>query len=117
MNVEPHLPLKAPIFLILLALAERDAHGYALVQEVRARSAGRVNLETGPLYRHLHRLSEDGIVEEAEPPAEHVGLDQRRKYYRLTSFGRRVLAAETRRLAELVEVGRRLDLLEDPAGA
>jgi DNA-binding PadR family transcriptional regulator len=117
MKVEAHLPLKAPIFLILLALAERDAHGYALVQEVRSRSEGRVDLETGPLYRHLRRLSDDGLVEDVEAPAEDVGLDQRRKYYRLTSFGRRVLAAETRRLAELVEVGRRLDLLEDPAGA
>ncbi len=117
MNVETYLPLKAPVFLILLSLAERESHGYALVQQVRTRSNGRVELETGPLYRHLRRLSDDGLVEDAPPPTEDAGLDQRRKYYRLTGRGRRVLGAETRRLADLVEVGRRLHLLDEPAGA
>ena len=117
MNLETHLPLKAPVFLILLSLAERESHGYALVQEVRTRSGGRVELETGPLYRHLRRLSDDGLVEDADPPPEKAGLDQRRKYYRLTPMGRRVLVAETRRLADLVEAGRRLHLLDEPAGA
>jgi DNA-binding PadR family transcriptional regulator len=114
--METYLPLKAPVFLILLSLAERETHGYALVQEVRTRSGGRVELETGPLYRHLRRLSDDGLIEDADPP-EKAGLDQRRKYYRLTPAGRRVLVAETRRLADLVEAGRRLHLLDEPAGA
>ena len=117
MDVNRFLPLKAPVHLILLSLAERDAHGYGLVQEVEARSDGRVSLETGPLYRHLKRLSDDGLVEDADPPPEDAGADRRRKYYRLTPLGRRVLAAETARLAELVEAGRRLDLIRDGAGA
>jgi DNA-binding PadR family transcriptional regulator len=111
------LPLKAPVFLILLSLAERSSHGYALVQDVRERSDGRVELETGPLYRHLRRLADDGLIEDAPPPPEDAGADQRRKYYRLTELGRGVLAAETRRLADLVEAGRRLDLLDEPARA
>lgn len=111
------LPLKAPVFLILLSLAERSSHGYALVQDVRERSDGRVELETGPLYRHLRRLSDDGLIEDAPPPPEDAGGDRRRKYYRLTELGRGVLAAETRRLADLVEAGRRLHLLDGPARA
>lgn len=117
MDVDAHLPLKAPVHLLLLALAGRPAHGYALLQDVRERSGGQVELKTGPLYRHLSRLADDGLIEDADPPADETDVDQRRKYYRLTVLGHRVLAAETRRLAELVEAGRRLDLLDDPAPA
>lgn len=117
MDVEKHLPLKAPVHLILLALAARPAHGYALLQDIRRRSGGRVELETGPLYRHLGRLADERLIEDADPPPDETDVDRRRKYYRLTALGRRVLAAETRRLAELVEAGRRLDLLDGPARA
>ena len=111
-NVEDHLPLKPVVFLVLLALAEEERHGYAVMLAVRQRSEGRVRLETGPLYRHLKRLIDTGLVEEVDGrPA--VEDDQRRRcYYRLTDFGRAVVTAEGARLATLVEATRAVGLLE-----
>ena len=100
---ERHLPLKPVVFHILLALAERESHGYGVIQLVRERSQRRIRLETGPFYRHLRKLLDGGLVEETDQrPAE----DDRRRgvYYRLTRFGREVVAAESRRLAQLVSL-------------
>ena len=94
-------PLKPAAFYILLALAERDSHGYAVMQAVRDRSGGQVPLRTGSFYRHLARLIETGLVAEAagRPPDD----DPRRgTYYRITARGQRALTAERRRLAALV---------------
>ena len=113
-DIEQYLPLKPAVHHILLALAERDAHGYAIMQSVRERSRGAIRLETGPLYRHLHRLFESEFVEEAGRPE---GEDPRRRTYRLTTLGRRVLTAEATRLAELVEYSRSLNLLDRPQPA
>jgi DNA-binding PadR family transcriptional regulator len=94
-------PLKPAVFYILLVLAERECHGYAVMQAVRERSAGQVPLRTGSFYRHLSRLLEDGLV--AEAPHRPAGDDPRRgTYYRITPRGARALAAEHRRLAALV---------------
>jgi PadR family transcriptional regulator PadR len=93
-------PLKPAVFYILLALAERESHGYAVMQAVRERSAGQVPLRTGSFYRHLARLIEAGLVAEAGHPRDD---DPRRgSYYRITARGQRVLAAERRRLAALL---------------
>ena len=94
-------PLKPAVFHILLALAERESHGYAVMQSVRERSNGTTVLRTGSFYRHLSRLIEVGLVAEAtERPADD---DPRRGvYYRLTSRGHRALADERRRLASMV---------------
>ncbi len=111
--VEDHLPLKPVVFLVLLALAEEERHGYAVMLAVRERSQGNIRLKTGPLYRHLKRLIDTGLVEEVDgrPAAED---DQRRRcYYRLTEFGRAVVAAEGARLATLVEATRAVGLLEE----
>jgi DNA-binding PadR family transcriptional regulator len=100
---ERHLPLKPVVFHILLALAERESHGYGVIQLVRERSQGRILLETGPFYRHLRKLLDGGLVEESDQrPSE----DDRRRgvYYRLTKFGREVTEAESRRLAQLVSL-------------
>jgi PadR family transcriptional regulator len=94
-------PLKPAVFYILLVLAERESHGYAVMQAVRERSAGQVPLRTGSFYRHLARLIDAGLVGESagRPPDD----DPRRgTYYRLTARGQRVLTAERRRLAALV---------------
>jgi DNA-binding PadR family transcriptional regulator len=90
---------RAALF-ILAALSDDDAHGYAIMQRVRERSAGAVPLRTGSLYRHLARLIEDGLVQPAAGrPADH---DPRRStYYRLTALGRARLVEERRRLAAL----------------
>jgi len=94
-------PLKSPAFHILLALAERDSHGYAVMQGVRAQSGGSVPLQTGSFYRHLSRLIDEGLVVETSGPK--TGDDPRRGvYYRLTPSGRRALVAEKARLTDLV---------------
>jgi DNA-binding PadR family transcriptional regulator len=103
----PHGPLKPAVFYILLALAERDSHGYAVMQSVREQSAGQIPLRTGSFYRHLAHLIEDGLV--AESDNRPASDDPRRgTYYRLTSHGHAVLGAERRRLASLVAVIDRL---------
>ncbi|MEZ5319035.1 MAG: PadR family transcriptional regulator [Vicinamibacterales bacterium] len=92
--------LKPAVFHILLALAGRDLHGYAAIQAVREQSAGRVPLNTASFYRHLNGLLDAGLVAEAPRPS---GDDPRRgAYYRTTASGRAALAAERRRLADLV---------------
>lgn len=104
---ELQLPLKPVVFHILLALAERDSHGYGVIQLVRERSQGRIRLETGPFYRHLRKLLDGELVEESDRrPAK----DDRRRgvYYSLTRFGREVIAAESRRLAQLVALSDQL---------
>ena len=103
------LPLKPVVFHILLALAEQESHGYGVIQTVRDRSGGRVKLETGPFYRHLKKLMNGRLVEESDRRPEND--DSRRgAYYRLTSLGREVVTAETRRMAGLVSLTEELGL-------
>jgi DNA-binding PadR family transcriptional regulator len=92
------LPLRPVVFHVLLSLAEGDRHGYAIVQDIAVRSSARIRLEPGNLYRHLKFMLDEGLIEEAErrPPAEKD--DERRRYYRITRFGRQVALAEAGRL-------------------
>ena len=105
---KPHpqafLPLKTHWFHILLSLAGGEQHGYGIMQEVLARTGGKVHLWPATLYGSLKRLIEEALIEEsgARPAAEFD--DARRRYYRLTRFGRRVLEAESERLEELVRI-------------
>jgi DNA-binding PadR family transcriptional regulator len=92
--------MKPAIFYILLTLAGADNYGYAIMQAVREQSNGRVPLRTGSFYRHIARLLDEGLVSEAPPPR--TSDPRRRSYYRLTPRGRRALASEQRRLAELL---------------
>src|SRR6185295_6602968 len=104
--VETFLPLTPAVFHILITLADGEAHGYAMMQEVTRRSGGAVRLGPGTLYGAISRLLEDHIIEElAERPDPEMD-DTRRRYYRLTSLGGRVLAAETERLSDLVKAAR-----------
>jgi len=93
-------PMKPAVFHILVALAEQDRHGYAVMQAVREQSGGRVPLRTGSFYRHLSRLIDDGLVAEVKGPA--TDDPRRGAYYRLTAQGRRALQAERARLAEML---------------
>lgn len=107
------LPLSPVTFEVMLALADAERHGWAILREVEARSTGRVRLLPGSLYRALGRLLAAGLVEESEErPAPEVD-DQRRRYYRLTSLGRSVAAAEARRLEALVRAAEVKELLHD----
>ncbi len=95
------LPLKPDLFHILLALSERELHGYGIMKSVEEATEGQIVLEPSPLYRRLKRLLELGIVAEStERPATDVD-DERRRYYRLTNLGRSVLAADAARMVAL----------------
>jgi DNA-binding PadR family transcriptional regulator len=101
------LPLSAQVFHILVALADRDQHGYGIMQDVAARTGGKVRLNAGTLYGMIRRMLEQGLIvelRERERPSPET--DERRRYYRLTPFGRRVAKAEASRLAELLEQAR-----------
>ena len=101
-DVQRFLPLKTQWFHIMLALAGQEHHGYGIMQEVLERTAGKVRLWPATLYGSLKRLIEADLIEESdERPAPELD-DARRRYYRLTALGRRVLDAECDRLQELV---------------
>jgi DNA-binding PadR family transcriptional regulator len=105
-SIHDLLPLPAASFHILLALADDDRHGYGIIQDVAARTGGTVTLSAGTLYRSVQRLLDQGLIEElSERPAPEMD-DERRRYYRLTAFGRKIAAAETSRLASLLRLAR-----------
>ena len=100
------LPLPAATFHILVALAGEDRHGYAIMQDVAAATAGAVKLSAGTLYRSVQRMLDQGlIIEVTSRPAPELD-DERRRYYRITPFGRSVAKAEARRLAEMLKLAR-----------
>jgi DNA-binding PadR family transcriptional regulator len=98
--------ITAPIFHVLLALADETRHGYGIMQEVAAFTDGEVRLGPGTLYGAIKRMLEAGLVEECEGPGE-AGDDERRRYYRLTGPGREALAIELAQTARTLAVGRR----------
>lgn len=112
---ESLLPLTPAIFHILLVLADGEKHGYSIMQEVNALTEGQMNLATGTLYRSIKKLLQDSLIQEVadnkRPPQSED--DERRRYYTLTDFGRRVVSAEARRLANLVNIANRRRLLGD----
>jgi DNA-binding PadR family transcriptional regulator len=108
---EAHLPLAPPTFQILLALADSERHGYAIMKEVTERTEGDVTLGPGTLYGALKRLLESGLVEERGERSDPPLGDERRRYYRLTKFGLLVARAEARRLDTLVRAARSKKLI------
>lgn len=104
------LPLSEAVFQILLALADEDRHGYGIIREVGERTDGRVRLGPGTLYGAVKRLREQGIVAEVEGEPVLEG-EERRRYYRLTPFGREVAMLEAKRFERLVETARRKRLI------
>ena len=103
---ESLLPLPPAVFHILMAVADEDRHGYAIIQEVLSRTSGEVRLGAGTLYRSIQRmLDDDLIVETHDRPAPAMD-DERRRYYAITRFGKAVAQAEASRLADLVRLAR-----------
>lgn len=104
MNQSPDklLPLRPVAYQILLALADGERHGYAIAQDISRRSAARMNLEPGNLYRTLKWMLDHSMIEESDRRPAPDRDDERRRYYRLTRFGWRVGVAETARLEALV---------------
>jgi DNA-binding PadR family transcriptional regulator len=103
---ESFLPLPPAVFHILIALADRDRHGYSIMQDVAGRTEGTVQLSAGTLYSSIRRMLEQGLIEELAKSPDKSSTDERRRYYRLTRFGRRVAAAEVARLNALVRQAR-----------
>jgi DNA-binding PadR family transcriptional regulator len=103
-EIESLLPL-APAFLhILIALGDGERHGYSIMQDVADRTGGRVRMSPGTLYGSIKRMLAEGLIEELTTGA--AGADERRRFYRITRFGRRVAAAEAERLASLLSQAR-----------
>lgn len=109
-RIELMQPLTRAALHIALALAGGEMHGYGIMLEVDGLSGGNYRLGPGTLYRSIQRMVSDGLIEEADPGASE---DERRRNYRLTPFGRKVVRAEVHRLESLVEAARSRGLLDD----
>ena len=100
------LPLAPAMFHILVSLAGGDRHGYAPIQDIAERTTGGVRLGAGTLYRTIQRMLEEGLIVELAERPDPEDDDERRRYYRVTPFGRAVARAEAGRLADLVKLAR-----------
>jgi DNA-binding PadR family transcriptional regulator len=105
------LPLPTAMFHILVALADRDRHGYSIMQDVAARTEGKVRLSAGTLYSSIRRMLEQGLVEELRESPDPRSQDERRRYYALTRLGRQVALAEAKRLNEMLSHARTTGLI------
>ena len=101
-EVSRFLPLPLPVFHLLLALHDGERHGYALKREILKRTGGKLNLGSGALYGSISKMLDQGLIEETEERPDFHLDDERRRYYRITSLGRRVADAESARLRGLI---------------
>lgn len=111
--IDELLPLSAPDFMILTVVASQPLHGYAIAGAVETASSGRVRIGLGSLYRYIARLMTSGLIEETDPsdPGPHAG--KQRRAYRITDLGRRVAAAEARRMRDAVALAKSERLLDE----
>ena len=109
-----YLPLTPAMFQILVALADGEKHGYAVIKEVAMRTDGKVRLSAGTLYGNLARLEASGLIAESDRRPAFALDDERRRYYRLTELGRQVAVAEAQRMEEALEQARAKNLLRKP---
>jgi DNA-binding PadR family transcriptional regulator len=110
-DVDEFLPLPTAVFHILVALADRDRHGYSIMQDVGARTDGKVALSAGTLYTAIRRMLEQGLIAELRESPDPASGDERRRYYGLTQLGRDVAVAEARRLSSMLEHARATKLI------
>jgi DNA-binding PadR family transcriptional regulator len=113
-RTESCLPLTPAMFHILLALADGEKHGYAILKEVARRTEEKVRLSAGTLYGNLARLEAEGLIAESGKRPEVVLDDERRRYYLLTAFGREVAVAEAERMEEALVQARAKNLFRKP---
>ena len=104
-------PLPSAAFQIMLALADAELHGYGIMRQVEEQTNGRIRLGPGTLYSSLQALLEEGIIEEVDRSSAANAGDDRRRYYRLTSAGRKLAHAEAEKLADLVRIARAKKIL------
>lgn len=114
---EQEIPLTPAVFHILLALADGEKHGYAIMQEVESATEGAVTMGPGTLYGSIKRMLKADLIQESDERPDPELDDARRRYYELTAYGRRVLGAEAQRLVATVQMARRKNVLGGPAAA
>ena len=105
-QIDALLPLPPAAFHILMALADQERHGYAIIQDVAERTDGELRLSAGTLYRSIQRMLEQDLIVEVTKRPTPANDDSRRRYYRITPFGTAVARAEMRRLTQLVRLAR-----------
>jgi DNA-binding PadR family transcriptional regulator len=108
---ETLLPLTPAMFHVLIALADGERHGYAIIKEIERRTAGDLRLSAGTLYALVRRFVSEGVIEESAERPDPALDDERRRYYRLTAFGRGVAQAEARRFETLIAMARAKQLV------
>lgn len=104
-------PLPSAAFQIMLALADGDLHGYAIMRQVEEQTGGRLRLGPGTLYGSIQALVEEKLIEEMVPAGEAAALPERRRFYRLTGAGRKLARAEAEKLADTLRVARARKIL------
>ena len=107
---QQHLPLSVPVFQILLSLSDQDLHGYAIIQDIRARTAGEVTLTASTLYAAVKRLLDGRLIEELDTRPGPEDDDSRRRYYRITPLGVDVARLEMARLERALKMARQKKL-------
>jgi DNA-binding PadR family transcriptional regulator len=115
-ETSPLTPLTPAVLHILMALAEEDRHGYAIAQEIETATEGEVRMGPGTLYGTIQRMLGAGLIDES-PKRPRPGEDERRRYYRMTPLGRRLLEAELARLARVMRVAQDKRILRGPGVA
>ncbi len=105
------LPLTPAMFEVLIALADGEKHGYAIIKEVARRTAGEVSLSAGTLYAIVRRFEQEGVVQESDERPDPALDDERRRYYRLTAFGRQVAQAEAMRMETALKMAHAKNLI------
>src|SRR6201995_5371810 len=105
-RISSQLPLQPTTFHVLLSLTDEDRHGYGIILEVARRTQGELKLSAGTLYRSIQRMLETGLIVEKRTRPAPEGDEERRRYYRITQFGRAVAEAEAGRLRDLFKLAR-----------
>jgi DNA-binding PadR family transcriptional regulator len=110
-EADAFLPLPTAVFHILVALADKDRHGYSIMQDVATRTDGKVRLSAGTLYSAVARMLEQGLIEELRENPDPDNDDERRRHYTVTRLGRDVALAEARRLQDMLSQARATGLI------
>ena len=110
-----HRPISTQVFQILLAVSDKQLHGYAIIQDVKRRTDGRVTLTASTLYSAIKRMLSEGLIEESEERPVVELDDERRRYYGISKTGMRVLRQEAEWLEQLTDMAREKQILETPS--
>ncbi len=107
----PYQPLTPAVFHILLALADGEKHGYSIMKDVEIQTGGKLKMGPGTLYGSIKRMLTAGLIQEADERPDPELDDERRRYYRLSDIGQKVLSDESQRLEQAVKVARQKQIL------